>query len=197
MDLSDPIATTLAVGDAFREAGIEAALYGGLALAVYGEPRETKDTDLAVAGATAAEGAAALQRAGLQVAVAFEHVELGGAWVTRITLLGGGDASGLNTADLVEPRSPRYARAALRRAIGGKLRGRDVAVVAPEDFVVFKALATRERDILDAATVIRALGTSLDVDQIRREAQLLAAEIPDWAILDRLRRIEEAARTDP
>jgi hypothetical protein len=43
LDLDDPSAVALAVAGAFSAAGLEAALYGGLALAVYGEcPRATK-----------------------------------------------------------------------------------------------------------------------------------------------------------
>src|SRR5207247_11291813 len=47
VDLNDPIAVLLGVIRALERAGIEAAAYGGLALAMYGEPRETKDADLA------------------------------------------------------------------------------------------------------------------------------------------------------
>ncbi len=47
IDLNDPVAVLLAAFQALERAGVEAAAYGGLALAVYGEPRETKDADLA------------------------------------------------------------------------------------------------------------------------------------------------------
>lgn len=47
IDLNDPIAVLLSVLRAFEQAGIQAATYGGLALAVYGEPHETKDADVA------------------------------------------------------------------------------------------------------------------------------------------------------
>jgi hypothetical protein len=47
LDLGDPTAVALAAFGALHGAGIEAALYGGLALAAYGEPRETRDADFA------------------------------------------------------------------------------------------------------------------------------------------------------
>ena len=50
LDLTDPTATVLMVVQALRDCGLDAAVYGGLALAAYGEPRETKDADLAVVG---------------------------------------------------------------------------------------------------------------------------------------------------
>ncbi|HZL18284.1 MAG TPA: hypothetical protein VFG23_11115 [Polyangia bacterium] len=48
MDLADPTAVLLATAEAFERAGIRIAAYGGLVLAAYGTPRETKDADLAV-----------------------------------------------------------------------------------------------------------------------------------------------------
>jgi len=53
LDLSDPIAVLLAAADALNSAGFEIAAYGGLALAAYGTPRETRDADDAGAVLTA------------------------------------------------------------------------------------------------------------------------------------------------
>jgi hypothetical protein len=64
IDLGDPTAVLLAATKALRDAGIDAATYGGLALAAYGEPRETKDADLAVVGVSGEVGRGALARAG-------------------------------------------------------------------------------------------------------------------------------------
>ncbi len=48
IDLDDPVALMLAASAACEKAGLEVAAYGGLAAGVYGEPRETRDADLAV-----------------------------------------------------------------------------------------------------------------------------------------------------
>jgi len=61
VDLTDPTNARLAVASALEAAGIRAAVYGGLALAAYGEPRETKDADFAVFGTSAREAQAALE----------------------------------------------------------------------------------------------------------------------------------------
>jgi len=53
--------------------------------------------------------------------------------------------------DLVEPRSSQYARDVQARALTALLRDKAVRVVAPEDFIVLKLLATRERDLEDAS----------------------------------------------
>lgn len=188
IDLNDPVAVLLGVLQAFEQAGIQAAAYGGLALATYGEPRETKDADVAVTGISAAQGEIALRAAGFNVLVAFDRVRFGGQLVSRLTLVGG---ASLNTADLVEARSPRYAQEALTRSLSGSLRQQQIRVVTPEDFVIMKVLATRDRDLEDAAAVLRTLSSKVDMELIERELTPLAAEIPDHDIRDRWRRVSE------
>lgn len=188
LDLSDPIAVLLTASRALRTARIEAATYGGLALAVYGAARETKDADLAIAGVDIEKTRAAFRDAGLDVKVAFERVRFGGNLVTRFTLLPDATQTGLNTVDLVEPRSQRFARLVLSRAIEGTLRNEPIRVVSPEDFVLLKALSTRDRDVEDARTVVAALGERCDASALRREAALLSSEIADHDVAGRLER---------
>jgi hypothetical protein len=58
IDLDDPIALMLAAAAAALErSGAESAVYGRLALGMYGEPRETRDADFAVTSAAAASAA--------------------------------------------------------------------------------------------------------------------------------------------
>jgi hypothetical protein len=192
MDLDDPTAVALAAAEALGRAGIEHALYGGLLLAAYGTARETRDADVAVAGAKAADASRALASRGLRTAVAFERTRFGGLWVSRITLLGGADATGLNTLDLVEPRSLSYARRALSRALDSTLRGEAIRLLTPEDFVVFKLLSTREQDLLDAASVLRGLAAELERGVVEVELEALQREIPDHPSAERWRRVLEA-----
>jgi hypothetical protein len=187
LDLNDPVAVLLAVARALRAHRLQHAVYGGLALAAYGEPRETKDADLAVAGFEAEQVLDALRVAGFEASLAFAAVRFGGHRVTRFTLFPGGGQTGLNTADLVEPISSRYAREALSRAQQGRLRGEAIGVLTPEDFVLFKVLSTRERDLDDAVSVIRAQGADFDREWVRQEANRLAAEVPDHDTTARLR----------
>ena len=53
IDLDDPVALMLAASSACERAGLEVAAYGGLAAGAYGEPRETRDADLAVTSVSA------------------------------------------------------------------------------------------------------------------------------------------------
>jgi hypothetical protein len=193
MNLDDPVAVTLRVAALLEQAETPHALYGGLAVAAYGAPRETKDADLAVVSAGAAGLAELLGRDRLRAAVAFERVRFGGLWVGRVTLLGGPDDSGLNTVDLVEPASPRYARLAIERAALAPLRERDVRLLLPEDVVLFKLLSTRERDLEDAASILIALAGRIDLEEITAEVERLAAETPGHEVRDRWRRCRELA----
>lgn len=186
LDLTDPIALLLASVDALAAAGLASATYGGLALAIYGVPRETTDADLAVAGVTLAQGIDAFRAAGHAATPVFGAQRFGGNTISRITLVGGGN---LNTVDLVTPRSSRLAAAVLARAWQGELLARPIRVVSPEDFVLLKLLSTRDRDVEDAASVVTALGPRLDRDAIDRELALLRAEIPDHDVSARAARL--------
>lgn len=55
MNLDDPVAIALRVARILERAEIPYALYGGLAVAAYGVPRETKDADVADLAGIASE----------------------------------------------------------------------------------------------------------------------------------------------
>ena len=186
LDLNDPTAVALAIFRALSARRVEAALYGGLALAAYGEPRETRDADFAIMGLGGAAAVEALADIGARPVLALDRARFGGLLISRITLAEGGGRTGLNVLDLVEPRSARFARAALERAVTGALRGEAIRVLSPEDFVLFKLLSTRDRDLEDAVTVLRAPDLPLDLSFINAEAVRLAAEIPDHDVTGRL-----------
>lgn len=190
IDLADPTAVLIGASRALEDAGLETATYGGLALAMYGEPRETKDADLAVADVTAADAEVALRSAGFDVLRAFDRVIFGGQNVSRLTLIGG-VAGSLNTVDLVEPRSRWYAARVQERALTATVRNALLRVVSPEDFVILKLLATRERDLEDARTVMRALAGRIDVSMIESELAELPTEIADYDFAGRWRKLQE------
>jgi hypothetical protein len=193
MDLTDPAEAALRIAEVFAANGESHALYGGLLLAAYGDPRETVDVDLAVGHADVHRAAEMLRDAGLEAGPVFEPLRFGGLLLGRVELFGGREDRGLNVLDLVEPRSARYARAALGRAVSTELRGRHITVLGPEDFVVFKVLSSRDRDLEDAASVLRALAGDLDDVILETELQRLAVEIPDHPILERWSKLRPPA----
>ena len=182
IDLDDPVALMLAASAAFSRAGLKAAAYGGLAAGVYGEPRETRDADLAVESGSAETARDALAALGVQVVVTFDAVIFGGCIVSRVSLVGGGQ---LNTVDLVVPRSPRYSASVLARSVVGSLRGQSLRLVSAEDFILLKILSTRELDLIDARGVIEKRRPLLDEALLRDEVAQLAAEIRDHDVRGR------------
>jgi hypothetical protein len=182
IDLDDPIALMLVAAAALERSGADCAAYGGLALGMYGEPRETRDADFAVIGVDVERARLALADLGVDVVIAFSNVRFGGCDVSRLSLVGG---SQVNTVDLVTPRSSRFARNVFRRALTGSLRDREIRATSPEDFVILKVLATRERDLEDARSVIETQRTRLDEALIRAEINQLIDEIPDHDIRGR------------
>jgi hypothetical protein len=186
IDLDDPIALMLVAAAALERTGAECAAYGGLALGMYGEPRETRDADFAVLGVDLERARLALADLGVEVVIAFSNVRFGGCDVSRLSLVGG---SQVNTVDLVIPRSSRFAGNVFRRAVTGSLRGQEIRATSPEDFVILKVLATRERDLEDACSVIETQRTRLDHALIRTEIQQLIDEIPDHDVRGRFARL--------
>jgi hypothetical protein len=186
IDLDDPIALMLVAAAALERTGAECAAYGGLALGMYGEPRETRDADFAVTGVDIEQARCGLADLGVEVVIAFSNVRFGGCDVSRLTLMGG---SQVNTVDLVTPRSSRFAANVLRRAVTGSLRGHDIRATSPEDFMILKVLSTRERDLEDARSVIETQQTRLDEALIRSEIEQLIDEIPDHDIRGRFGRL--------
>lgn len=177
MNLDDPVATALRVARLLERAEVEYGLYGGLAVAAYGVARETKDADVAVVSASAGRLVDLLSGDRLRAVPTFDRVLFGGLFVSRATLLGGEGDTGLNTVDLVEPASARYAAVAVGRVLRAPLRGHEISLLTPEDVVIFKVLSTREKDLEDAASIVRQLGDQLDVAAIGAEVAVLAGEI--------------------
>ncbi|HXI24907.1 MAG TPA: nucleotidyltransferase [Pyrinomonadaceae bacterium] len=192
IDLSDPTTVLIEASRALERAGLQSAAFGGLALAMYGQPRETKDADLAVTDIELASAESAFRDAALNVLRAFDRVTFGGLFVSRLTLIGG-IAGSLNTVDLVEPRSSRYASEVLVRALDTSLRNQPLRVVSPEDFVILKVLATRDRDLEDARTILSALAAQLDFELIEHELQRLAGEISDYDFLSRWHKVRSTS----
>lgn len=171
---------------------------GGLLMAAYGEPRETKDADIAVLELTPNLVKDALEAVGMPCAVTHSSapgMRVGGFWISRVALLGDGKLS-VNVLDLVRPRSDRYVDAALARSVRVPLRDRQIQALSANDFVIFKALATRDRDAEDAASVLRRSAELLDFAWIDREVETLATEIPDWDVRARWAAIRARAASN-
>ncbi|MBL4848429.1 MAG: hypothetical protein JKY65_23150 [Planctomycetes bacterium] len=55
--------------------------------------------------------------------------------------------------------------------------------------MILKLLSTRDRDLEDAASVVRLLGPQCDLDLVRKEVGRLAEEVADCDVAARLKRL--------
>lgn len=193
-DLADPITFGLLAAPILARAGIRCALYGGLALGVYGRARLTADADFAVAAVDAGRLVAAFAAAGLHAEANFDALPHGGLLLARATVFGRGEWTGSNVIDVVAPRDAAYAELALDRSLPLQLRGTALAILAPEDFVVFKALSDRPIDIEDAASVLVRMGPDLDLTGIEQQVSAASRRVKLVDVWGRWTQIQQRAR---
>lgn len=197
MDLTDPLELAAAVGRALARARRPYAVCGGVALAAWGRVRQTRDADIAVSGVEPGKLPALLGRAGVSSKTAFEGLRFGGLMITRSSVWLPSRPGQVNTVDWVVPRSPRYARAALRRSVSARLGGRRIRLLTPEDFILFKVLSTRALDLEDAASALDRNRGRLDGKRMESEVRRLAREIGDHDVRGRWNAANRTLRAPP
>lgn len=129
--------------DELDRAGVEHALVGGLAVAVWGAPRATKDIDLLILPADVERAVAVAARRGFDVR-ALPMTFRDGMELSRVSRV---EAGALTTVDLI------HANALLAPAWASRVRvqagGRSLCVVSRDALIAMKALAARPIDLAD------------------------------------------------
>lgn len=159
--LSDLSAALDALGAGWYVFGAQAAL-------VWGRPRLTTDVDVTVkCSASTDQLVRALDTSGFS-----PRIDATEAFIrtTRVVPLEH-RASGL-ALDLVLA-GPGLEDLFLERAVSIDVAGTAVPFISPEDLIVTKVLAGREKDIEDVRGVLSERGSTLDVNQIRTTLGLL------------------------
>ena len=154
---------------------------GGLAVGAIGEARTTGDVD--VVGFASPEDAEALiakaVEAGFDVRPELEQERLQETGTLRFR-------HGAFQLDIILASLP-FEEVAYARAVRKRLFGRMVALPTPEDLILFKVLAGRDKDILDAIGVARRHLPGLDrrylEDTIRGLCDL-AEDMQPWQRLE-------------
>jgi len=147
----DPVTELEALLDAFDADGIDYALCGGLALAVHGFPRQTKDIDLLIESATVQRALGSAKRVGFDIP---SHKLIFGLRtntpreVHRVSKLD--DSTGeLMMLDLL------VVNAALQQVWATRQRleagPRKLTVVSREGLATMKRIAGRPQDLVDIA----------------------------------------------
>lgn len=163
--------------------GSPAMVIGGLAVAVRGRPRMTRDADVTV-GLDKSEFArvvAAAQEVGFAPRPADP-----GAFVAETGVLPLAREIDGWEVDLIFAGSP-YEHEAIARASRKELHGVSLPVISAEDLVIHKLVAGRPRDIDDAEAVVARQGERLDRVFVRELLSGLAEALAD----DDLRRRAE------
>lgn len=139
----DPYAELLALGRALDSAGLEYALCGGLALAVYGAPRATRDIDLLVAPAQLDDVREVARSLGYTFAALPMRLQ-GEITLWRLTRLIGPYPLMLDLLLLPEGLTEVFDQRVRIPVEGGSLQ-----VVTREGLIVLKTTAGRAQDLVD------------------------------------------------
>lgn len=171
--------------DFLEDARLRHLVIGGLAVGVLGEARTTGDVDV-IAYASNDEAIALITRAsdaGFDVQPEVERERLRATGTLRFR-------HGPFQLDVILASLP-FEDAADARALSKRLFGRVVRFPTPEDLVVFKVLAGRDKDMVDAVGVARRHLGSLDRGYIERTIQEicdLAEDMEPWRRLETVMR---------
>jgi hypothetical protein len=148
-------AALVEVASFLESADIPYMLIGGLAVALWGEPRATLDVDFSV-WADADQFEATVQR----IAAAFRTIRDAMDFARKTRVLPIATGNGLR-ADIVfaslEPERAMIARAAVKTVDGVAVR-----LAAVEDLIWMKLISERPRDVEDARCLIRRFRAALD-----------------------------------
>ncbi len=140
-----------------READIPSIVIGGVAVALWGEPRVTRDVDLKILlGRDEADRLLAVLRTDYTPLLPDPQRAL-----TEQAVLFVQD-SAETRLDLLLADTP-YDVQAIRRGHSVEVEpGATICVCSPEDLIIYKLVATRLRDREDTASVVRRQGDKLD-----------------------------------
>jgi hypothetical protein len=166
---SDPASLLRALSKTLDAGGYRWYLFGAQAVTIWGRPRLTTDVDVTVEiASTGSEGlVAALGGAGFQLSEAFSA-----EFVRRTRVLPLIHRDSTMPLDVVLA-GPGLEEQFLDRVIDVRLGDFAVPVISPEDLVVTKVLAGREKDVGDIRGVLLARGDSLDLGYIRHTLKVI------------------------
>jgi hypothetical protein len=164
---------------ALSDAGIPYMVIGGLANAVWGEPRATLDIDV-----TVALEPEALDRLITAVVPLFQPLVPDPASFVREThVLPVASEQGVR-ADLILGVLP-FELLAIERATAISIQQQDVRFCTAEDLILLKAVSTRTRDLDDVQGILRRRIDSLDLEYLEPRIRELADLLERPEIVER------------
>jgi hypothetical protein len=169
--------------------GLRYLVIGGLAVVAIGEPRTTADAD-AIVFVTPPEADSLIQRAaaaGFDVRAEVERERLATTGTIRFR-------KGRFQIDLITASLP-FEEMAYERASRYELFGIRLPFPSPEDLILLKVLAGRDKDMLDATGVARRHAERLDVPYLEATLRPLCELAEDMAPWSRLQRVLAVVRS--
>jgi len=145
MDLREEL---LALVDCLAKAGVEYAVCGGVALAIHGYPRFTKDIDILIRREDVDRVAKVVASVGYVLDAGTVPFDASGARAREVRRISKAEGAAVLTLDLLLV-SPVLENAWQGRGIY-EWEGRRIHVVSREGLAEMKRLAGREQDLLDA-----------------------------------------------
>ena len=166
-----------------EEQGVRYLVIGGLAVVAVGEPRTTADADAIVfLSPSEAEALIGLANgAGFELQPAVERERLATTGTLRFR-------RGKFQIDLITASLP-FEEAAFQRACHHELFGVSLPFPSPEDLILFKVLAGRDKDMLDAVGVARRHRDHLDITYLEAMLQPICELAEDQSPWRRLQRV--------
>lgn len=162
------------VSRALQDARQPFALAGGMAIAIRGEPRFTRDIDLVVVAPGDREMEALvfeLRGAGYEVVALVEHEARGRLATARLATSGGLVVDLIAASCGIEAEIVDRATAVAIPGIG------DIPVARAEELLAMKILAMTDRrpqDRIDAVSLL-LVSSTLDLDAVREDLRLIRA----------------------
>lgn len=165
--MTSPREVFLAAIDTAEAGAFPYMLYGGMAAALWGEPRYTEDVDL-VLFIPERKAFVFLREAAKRGFYVDEDLAIQQMQVSGWARLPFGDAKSPWHLDLTLGDTP-FDKSALSRRKTVTLFDRPVWVAAPEDLLVYKLVSARDRDLMDVRALVKRQ-TGLDVAYARKWA---------------------------
>ena len=160
-------------------------IIGGIAVIIRGVPRHTQDVDATVWG----EGLDISELHGLLASSDIEpRIDDATAFAEEHQVLLLRHTPSGTPIDLSMAWLP-FEREALDRATQETIAGVDVRVATPEDLVIFKAVAFRDRDRVDIEHLLGLHADVIDLDRVRRIVSEFAEVLEEPERLDQLEKI--------
>lgn len=160
---------------------IEYAIVGGIANAIWGQPRATIDVDVTVS-VNEADLPGIVPAIGAQFRPAISDPV---PFVRQTRVLPLDTADGVRI-DVIFALLP-FELDAIRRATDVVIAGRTVRVVTAEDLVLMKIISERPRDVADAEAIVRRRAGELDRDYLEPRIRELATALERDDLIDRWR----------